>query len=135
MDEVIVKFGKTITPAALLLAVRIDIDVTNWAKPITVPHQRQSCRAGAESQCEGPKGKLSLDVRPEIGVAYDDKSKSLTFTQRTDTLSTERMVKSLHGLSRTLVNNLIEGVTKGFEKKLKVEGIGYQAGSTRKNWF
>lgn len=96
-------------------------------KPITVPTGVKVAVQGQKVNVEGPKGKLSLDVRPEIGVAYDDKSKSLTFTQRTDTLSTERMVKSLHGLSRTLVNNLIEGVTKGFEKKLKVEGIGYQA--------
>jgi large subunit ribosomal protein L6 len=96
-------------------------------KPIPVPTGVKVAIAGQKVNVEGPKGKLSVDVRHEIAVAYDDKGKNITLTQRTDTDSTQRMVRSLHGLSRSLVNNLIEGVTKGYEKKLKVEGIGYQA--------
>jgi large subunit ribosomal protein L6 len=102
-------------------------------KPITVPAGVKVAVQGQKVNVEGPKGKLSLDVRPEIAVNYDDKTKSVTLSQRTDTDSTERMVKSLFGLSRTLVFNLIEGVTKGYEKKLKVEGIGYQARLDKKN--
>lgn len=96
-------------------------------KPIPVPAGVKVAVQGQKVNVEGPKGKLFVDVRPEIAVAYDDKTKIISLSQRTDTDSTERMVKSLFGLSRTLVNNLIEGVTKGYEKKLKVEGIGYQA--------
>lgn len=96
-------------------------------KPIPVPAGVKVAIQGQKVNVEGPKGKLSVDVRPEISVSYDDKAKTLNFAQRTDTDSTERMVKSLFGLSRSLVNNMIEGVTKGYEKKLKIEGIGYQA--------
>ncbi|HQR44019.1 MAG TPA: 50S ribosomal protein L6 [Gemmatales bacterium] len=96
-------------------------------KPVSIPAGVKVAVAGQKVNVEGPKGKLSVEVRPEISVALDEKAKTITLAQRTGTESTERLVKSLHGLSRTLVNNLIEGVTKGYEKKLKVEGIGYQA--------
>jgi large subunit ribosomal protein L6 len=96
-------------------------------KPISVPGGVKVAVQGQAVNVEGPKGKLSLSVRPEIGVAYDEKTKALTFTPRPNPQVTERMLKSLHGLSRALVNNMIEGVTKGYEKKLKIEGIGYQA--------
>ncbi|HMP15617.1 MAG TPA: 50S ribosomal protein L6 [Gemmatales bacterium] len=102
-------------------------------KPINVPNGVKVAINGQKVNVEGPKGKLSLEVRPEIAVAYDDKTKNITLAQRTDTESTERMVKSLYGLSRTLVFNMVEGVTKGYEKKLKIEGIGYQARLDKKN--
>lgn len=102
-------------------------------KPISVPAGVKVAVQGQKVNVEGPKGKLSVDVRPEIAVSFDDKAKTLNFTQRTDTASTERLVRSLHGLSRSLVNNMIEGVTKGYEKKLKIEGIGYQARLDKKN--
>ncbi len=96
-------------------------------KPIAVPGGVKVAVQGQTVNVEGPKGKLSLSIRPEIGVAFDDKAKSISFTQKPTPESTERILKSLHGLSRSLVNNMIEGVTKGYEKKLKIEGIGYQA--------
>ena len=82
-------------------------------KPINVPNGVKVAINGQKVNVEGPKGKLSLEVRPEIAVAYDDKTKNITLAQRTDTESTERMVKSLYGLSRTLVFNMVEGVRKG----------------------
>ena len=102
-------------------------------KPIPVPTGVKVAVQGQKVNVEGPKGKLTVDVRPEIAVKYDDKAKTVTFDTRMDTGSTERLVKSLHGLSRSLVNNMIEGVTKGYEKKLKIEGIGYQARLDKKN--
>ena len=87
-------------------------------KPIPVPAGVKVALQGQKVNVEGPKGKLTIDIRPEIAVSYDDKTKTINFVQRTDTESTERLVKSLFGLSRSLVNNMVEGVTKGYEKKL-----------------
>src|SRR5215212_4126751 len=96
-------------------------------KPIPVPGGVKVAVSGSTVNVEGPKGKLSLAVRPEIGVTYDEKAKAITFEPKALPESTERQLKSLHGLTRSLVNNMVEGVTKGYEKKLKIEGIGYQA--------
>jgi large subunit ribosomal protein L6 len=72
---------------------------------------------------EGPKGKLELDFHQNISVEHDEKAKVLKVSRPDD----ERLNRSLHGLVRSLIANMVEGVTKGFEKKLKIEGIGYQA--------
>src|SRR5947209_15061840 len=72
---------------------------------------------------EGPKGKLEMASHPNIKIEHDEKSKSLKVARPDD----ERMNRSLHGLTRSLIFNMVEGVTKGYEKKLKIEGIGYQA--------
>lgn len=70
---------------------------------------------------KGTKGELSFPVTRKINVEIADGSISLT---RKDESNSTR---SLHGLSRTLVSNMIEGVTKGFEKKLDIQGVGYRA--------
>src|SRR5881275_491798 len=72
---------------------------------------------------EGPKGKLELHVHPSINVALDDAKKNLVVTRPDD----ERQSKALHGLTRALLANMVDGVVKGYEKRLKIEGIGYQA--------
>src|SRR5262245_31425682 len=72
---------------------------------------------------EGQKGKLEFIPHPSMKVTHDDKAKTLSVTRPDD----ERLSRSLHGLTRTLVHNMVEGVTKGYEKRLKIEGIGYQA--------
>jgi large subunit ribosomal protein L6 len=72
---------------------------------------------------EGPKGKLELNFHPNISVVHDEKDKVLKVSRPDD----ERLNRSLHGLVRSLLANMVEGVTKGFEKRLKIEGIGYQA--------
>ena len=61
-------------------------------------------------------------------VEHDDKAKTIVVTRPDD----ERLNRSLHGLTRTLIANMVEGVTKGYEKKLKIEGIGYQARMDKK---
>jgi len=72
---------------------------------------------------EGPKGKLETIVHRNIRVDHDEKAKNIKVSRPDD----ERLNRALHGLTRSLIANMVEGVTKGFEKKLKIEGIGYQA--------
>src|SRR5207302_4317966 len=79
-------------------------------------------------QVEGPKGKLELACHPNIRVEHDEKAKVIRISRPDD----ERLNRSLHGLTRSLIANMVQGVTKGFEKKLKIEGIGYQARMDKK---
>src|SRR5262245_46105453 len=86
---------------------------------------------------EGPKGKLEMThhalVQVQIGKVSRDGEKTtfapdpagqfVQVTRKDD----ERFSRALHGLTRSLVANMVEGVTKGYEKKLKIEGVGYQA--------
>lgn len=69
----------------------------------------------------GPKGELKTDLRKEVKIVKEDKT--LTVTRIND----EKLVKSLHGTARTLVQNLIIGVTEGFKKELDIVGVGYRA--------
>ena len=69
----------------------------------------------------GPKGNLSGEVNQDIKL--DIKDGQLTFSRPNDS----KYYKSLHGLYRSLLNNMVEGVTKGFEKKLEIVGVGYKA--------
>src|SRR5262249_42767378 len=77
---------------------------------------------------EGPKGKLEVVAHRAMRVEHDDKAKVIRVTRPDD----ERQNRALHGLTRSLINNMVVGVTKGFEKRLKIEGIGYQARMDKK---
>jgi large subunit ribosomal protein L6 len=79
--------------------------------------------ADGKVRVEGPKGKLELAPHPAMTVKIDDQKKAINVSRPDD----ERLNRSLHGLTRSLIANMVEGVTKGFERKLKIEGIGYQA--------
>lgn len=70
---------------------------------------------------EGPKGKLTQAIREE--VAFDIQDKEIIVTRKDETKAS----KSFHGLYRQLLNNMIEGVTKGFSKTLLINGVGYRA--------
>ena len=76
---------------------------------------------------EGPKGKLELDVHPTITVAQEDGN--LVVTRPND----EKPSKALHGLTRALLANMIEGVTNGYRKGLEIQGVGYKAEQRGKN--
>lgn len=69
---------------------------------------------------KGPKGELTFPVRENINVEIANGV--VTCTRKSES----KTDKSLHGLSRTLIQNMIEGVTKGFEKKLEIQGVGYR---------
>ncbi len=70
---------------------------------------------------KGPKGTLSEAIPQDIKVAQEENL--LVVSRPTE----NKKHKSLHGLSRTLINNMVEGVTNGFEKKLELNGVGYRA--------
>jgi large subunit ribosomal protein L6 len=70
---------------------------------------------------EGPKGKLNWKLPREISAKIEDNHVALARSAET------RSVKALHGLSRALVNNMVEGVSKGFTKDLEIEGVGFKA--------
>src|SRR5438034_641659 len=76
---------------------------------------------------EGPKGKLELDVHPAIKVASQEGN--LVVTRPDD----ERQSKALHGLTRALLANMVEGVTSGYRKGLEIQGVGYKAEQRGKN--
>jgi large subunit ribosomal protein L6 len=79
--------------------------------------------ADSAFQVEVPKGKLRLTYRPEIDVKFDQSGGQIVVTRHDD----ERTNRSLHGLTRSLVANMVQGVTSGYAKKLEIVGVGYQA--------
>jgi large subunit ribosomal protein L6 len=89
--------------------------------PITVPGGVDVTIDGAEVTVKGPKGTLSRSVPGAISVRQDA---SVLLVERPDD---ERQNRSLHGLTRTLVNNMVVGVTDGFSKELEIIGVGYRA--------
>ncbi len=89
--------------------------------PITVPSGVDVAIDGRTVTVKGPKGTLSHTVIEPIAVERDDDG-TLVVKRPDD----ERRSKAMHGLSRTLVNNLVVGVTAGYEKKLEIHGVGYR---------
>ena len=89
-------------------------------KPITVPSGVEVKVEGQHVTVKGPKGTLERDINPEITVKLEEGT--LTFARSSE----ERLDKSLHGLTRTLVNNMIEGVQKEFTRELQINGVGYR---------
>ncbi|HVK18099.1 MAG TPA: 50S ribosomal protein L6 [Fimbriiglobus sp.] len=90
-------------------------------QPVTIPAGVKVSVANGLIKVEGPKGKLEFTHHPNVKVEAD--SKQLTVTRPDD----NRINRALHGLTRALINNMVVGVTTGYEKKLKIEGVGYQA--------
>lgn len=89
--------------------------------PITVPSGVTVDVKGSDVAVKGPKGQMKLTLRPEVTIKQEDGA--LVVTRQSD----DRMVRSLHGLSRTLVANMVKGVTDGFTRTLEVVGVGYRA--------
>lgn len=89
--------------------------------PIPIPTGVTVLLNGPHVTVQGPKGELKRILRPEITVREED-SKLLVLR-----ISDDRMVRSLHGLSRTLVANMVKGVTDGFVRNLEIIGVGYRA--------
>ena len=92
-------------------------------KPVTIP---DSVKIGIDRQTvtvEGPLGKLQQQLRPEIKTDYDENSRNLVVSRRGD----DRQSRAYHGLSRALIQNMVMGVTTGFEKRLEIVGVGYLA--------
>src|SRR6202050_2391157 len=88
--------------------------------PVVIPAGVDVTISGREVIVKGPKGSLSLEVAEPIEVAQADGS--ITVTRPSD----EGEVRALHGLSRSLIANMITGVTEGYRKTLEIVGVGYR---------
>ncbi|MGJ6980162.1 50S ribosomal protein L6 [Aestuariimicrobium soli] len=89
--------------------------------PITVPSGVEVSIDGQAVEVKGPKGTLNHVVAQPITIGKNDEGQ-IEVARPND----ERLSKSLHGLTRTLVNNMVTGVTEGYEKKLEIVGVGYR---------
>ncbi|HET9058919.1 MAG TPA: 50S ribosomal protein L6 [Acidimicrobiales bacterium] len=89
--------------------------------PVTVPSGVKVALDGRSVTVSGPRGSLSHELAGEITVRQDD---GVLVVERPDD---ERRNRSLHGLTRTLVSNMVVGVTTGFSKDLEIVGVGYRA--------
>jgi len=76
---------------------------------------------GREVSVNGKGGTLTFEHRPEVSVRVDQDAKQVVVERQDDS----RIAKAMHGLTRSLVANMIEGVTKGYEKNLEIHGVGY----------
>jgi len=88
-------------------------------KPIDIPDKVKVGVDGCEVTVEGPLGKLQWEFRPEITV--DVEEKQVVVGRKND----ERQSRALHGLSRALIQNMVIGVTQGYERRLEIHGVGY----------
>src|ERR1041385_952051 len=89
--------------------------------PIAVPQGVTVSLDGHTVRVKGPKGELARTLHRDIGAVLE--GQVLTITRPSD----ETRHKALHGLSRTLVANMVEGVAKGYQKQLEITGVGYKA--------
>ncbi|KUO49133.1 MAG: 50S ribosomal protein L6 [Desulfitibacter sp. BRH_c19] len=90
-------------------------------KPVDIPSGVDVKLVDNKITVKGPKGTLERDLHPEINVAVEETA--IVVTRPSD----QKKHRALHGLTRALVNNMVEGVTKGYEKKLELVGVGYRA--------
>ncbi|GAB4174638.1 MAG: 50S ribosomal protein L6 [Calditrichia bacterium] len=89
--------------------------------PIVIPEKVEVKIDKQTVTVKGPKGELQETLNPAITIKQEDGQ--LVFERPND----DREMKSLHGLCRALINNMIVGVTEGFKKTLKIEGVGFRA--------
>jgi large subunit ribosomal protein L6 len=90
-------------------------------KPIAIPQGVQVEINGNTVKVKGPKGELIQDLHSEMKLILEDSQ------LKVERPSDEKRHRSLHGLTRTLVSNMVDGVTKGFSKTLEITGVGYKA--------
>jgi large subunit ribosomal protein L6 len=90
-------------------------------RPVEVPKGVEIRLEGRAVHVKGPKGTLSFDRHPEVGVELADGQVTVSRP------SEQPRHRALHGLTRTLIANMVAGVTEGFQKKLEIQGVGYRA--------
>jgi large subunit ribosomal protein L6 len=101
-------------------------------QPVEVPANVKVKIADGKISVEGPKAPKALEFtfHPLVKVAFAEANGKRTVTvERTND---DRFTRSLHGLTRSIIANMVEGAVKGYEKRLKIEGIGYQARMDKK---
>lgn len=95
--------------------------------PVAVPAGVEVSVSGSTVEVKGPKGTLSRDLPEQVSLSQDDGT--LTLERADDS----RESRALHGLTRSLVNNMVIGVSEGFSKQLEIVGVGYRAAAKGKN--
>ncbi|MHC4294361.1 MAG: 50S ribosomal protein L6 [Planctomycetota bacterium] len=90
-------------------------------QPIPVPSAVKVSISGRTVNVEGPKGKLSWTHRPEISVRMDESDKQIVVERHGE----NRLARSLHGLTRKLIANMVTGTLEGFSKSLELYGVGF----------
>jgi large subunit ribosomal protein L6 len=96
-------------------------------KPVTVPAGVTAAIEGKTLSVKGPKGTLSISLADEVSYAVEDGSISV------QPINQSKRARSFWGMQRTLVQNLITGVTEGYSKTLQITGVGYRANVQGKN--
>ena len=96
-------------------------------RPVTIPSGVTATVDGQTVKMKGPKGTLSFVAHDDVEVKFENGQ--VKFNPRTDT----NRARAMYGTARAQVQNLVEGVTKGFEKKLEITGVGYRAAMQGKN--
>ena len=93
-------------------------------KPVPIPKGAKISVDGCTINVEGPKGKLpGWEHRPEISVEVDSENNQVVVSRSSD----DRTSRALHGTTRAIINNMLIGVTEGYEKRLEIVGVGYLA--------
>ncbi|BAY07302.1 50S ribosomal protein L6 [Calothrix sp. NIES-2098] len=90
-------------------------------RPITIPAKVQVAIDGTKVVVKGPKGELARELPTQVTVSQE--GETLLVNRRDDS----RTSRQMHGLSRTLVANMVEGVSQGFQRRLEIQGVGYRA--------
>ena len=91
--------------------------------PITVPAGVEVKLTPGHVSVKGPKGTLERNIPGNVGLTIEQEGDTLTVLRPNE----ENKTKALHGLTRSLVNNMVIGVTEGFRKELEIHGVGYRA--------
>lgn len=92
-------------------------------QPVSLPGGVSAAVKSGTVEVKGPKGTLALGLRPEVDVAVDGNNLVVSRSGK----GAERQSRAFHGMTRALLNNMVTGVSKGFEKKLEIVGVGWNA--------
>jgi large subunit ribosomal protein L6 len=90
-------------------------------KPVELPKGVELNLAGSDVKVKGPKGELSMPLNPEVGIEINDGLASVAAK------GSSRFATAMSGTTRALVQNMVTGVSTGFERKLELVGVGYRA--------
>lgn len=91
-------------------------------KPISLPEKVSVKNDAGNVIVEGPKGKLSFSL--PTGISLSSEENKITISR---SVESDRVQRALHGTARAIINNMITGVSKGFEKSLEIQGVGFRA--------
>lgn len=92
-------------------------------KPVPILDGVQVRVEGRQIEVEGPLGKLRWEHRPEVAVRVDETARQVVVERSSE----DREARAFHGLTRSLINNMVRGVKSGYEKRLEIVGVGYLA--------